>query len=303
MADLPGQGAQRSVSVNAASSYAAEARQLYVREIKEAEAQLATADIAIYPVDLTGLMSGMENSATRGGSVYLDDAVSRRAISTVSTQQANQGTMEEVALQTGGQVYKNQNEIKDGITLAVSDDKASYALGYYPENKKWDGKFRNLKVKVDQSDVRIRYRKGFYAVEPGPTKNTNYDRDVTSALGISAPATQVSFMAQAKSSGPGKVRVVFLVDAHTLTAEDTSGSKKMNVSIYASLYDANGKNLGTRGTKIDQTFDAATYQKILEQGMKVPLDMDLPVGAKEVRAAVLDGKTGFIGTASGPIAQ
>jgi len=44
----------------------------------------------------------MESSATRGGSVYLDDAVSRRAISTVSTQQANQGTMEEVALQTGG---------------------------------------------------------------------------------------------------------------------------------------------------------------------------------------------------------
>ncbi len=211
--------------------------------------------------------------------------------------------MEEVALVTGGKIYKNQNEIKDGITLAVSDDKASYSLGYYPENKKWDGKFRGLKVKVDQSDIHLRYRKGFYAVEPGPTKNTNYDREVAAALEIAAPATQVSFMAQAKATDPGKVRVVFKLDAHTLTAEDSGGSKKMNVSVYASLYDANGKNLGTRGQKIDQTFDAATYQKILDQGMIVPVDMALPAGATEVRAAVLDGKTGYIGTASGAIAQ
>jgi len=272
-------------------------------EIKDAEAQLASADIAIYPVDLTGLMSGMESSANRQGSVFNDTAVSDRAISTLSTQQTNQGTMEEIALQTGGKIYKNQNEIKDGVTLAISDDKASYSLGYYPESKKWDGKFRSLKVKVDQGDVHVRYRKGYYAVEPGPTKNTNYDRDVAAALEVGAPATQVSFMAQAKPTDPGKVRVIFLVDAHTLTAEDSGGSKKMNVSLYASLYDANGKNLGTHGTKIDQTFDAATYQKILDQGMKVPIDMALPAGATQVRAAVLDGKTGFIGTASGPIAQ
>lgn len=303
MADLPGQGAQRSVSLNAASSYAAEARQMYVREIKEAEAQLATSDIAIYPVDLTGLISGMESSATRGGSVYLDDAVSRRAISTISTQQANQGTMEEVALQTGGQVYKNQNEIKDGITLAVSDDKASYSLGYYPENKKWDGKFRSLKVRVDQADVRLRYRKGFYAMEPGPTKNGNYDRDVAAALGISAPATQVLFMAQAKPTDPGKMRVMFLVDAHTLSAEDAGGGKKMNVSLYASVYGADGRNIGTRSLKVDRTFDATTYQQLLDKGMMVPIDMDKLTAGQSLRLAVLDNKTGFIGTASGAVGQ
>ena len=303
LAELPGQGAQRSVSVNAAGSLAAEARHLHAQEIKDAEAQLASADIAIYPVDLTGLMSGMEGSAASQGSVYSDTAISGRALATLSNQQSNQATMEEVALQTGGRAYKNQNEIMDGITLATSDDKASYSLGYYPENKKWDGKFRSLKVKVDQSDTHLRYRKGFFAVEAGPTKNTNYDQDVAAALGIGAPATQVWFMAQAKPTDPGKVRVVFLVDAHTLSAEDSGGSKKMNVSLYASLYDANGRNLGTGGTKIDQAFDAATYQKILDQGMRVPIEMNLPAGAKEVRAAVLDGKTGFIGTASGPIAQ
>ena len=301
LADLPGTGRQRSVSVNAAGAYASEARQLHGEQIKEAESQLASADIAIYPVDLTGLMSGMEGSANRGGSAYSDTAVTDRVIAGLSSQQASQETMREVAAQTGGKAYVNQNEIKDGIMLAVADEKASYTLGYYPENKKWDGKFRSLKVKLDEHDTQLRYRKGFYAIEPAHEKNANFEQDVAAALEVNAPATQVSFMAQAKPTDPGKMRVVFLVDAHSLSVEDAGGGKKMNVIMYASVYDRQGKNLETRSTKIDRSFDAATYQQILAKGMMVPIDMDIPAGGQELRLAVLDNKTGFIGTATGPL--
>jgi VWFA-related protein len=304
LADLPGQGRQRSVSVNAAGSSAAEARQLYDPEIKKAESDLASAGIAIYPVDLTGLMSGMESSATGGGSVYNDKILVDRAGGKLSAQRESQGTMEEVAAQTGGKAYINQNEIKDGVTLAVSDEKASYTLGYYSENKKWDGKYRSLKVKVDQPDIHLRHRKGFYAVDSAPAKNANFESDVAAALELGAPSTQVSFMAQAKPTDPGKMRVVFLVDAHTLTAEDVSGGKRsMNVNLYASIYSASGKSMETRSTKVDRTFDAATYQQILDKGMLVPIDMEIPAGAQQLRLAVLDNKTGFIGTASGGIGQ
>jgi hypothetical protein len=211
--------------------------------------------------------------------------------------------MEEVASETGGKAYINQNEIKDGVSLAVSDEKASYSLGYYPENKKWDGKMRNIKVKVAQGDTQLRYRKGYFAVEPGPTKDHNYEQDVAAALQVDAPATQVSFMAQAKPAGPGKIHVVFLVDAHTLTAEDSGGSKKMNVSLYATIWGSADKSLAARSIKVDKAFDAATYQQILDHGMMVPIDMDIPAGGTEVRLAVLDNKTGFIGTVSGPLGQ
>ena len=303
LADLPGQGRQRSVSVNSAGAYAAEARQLHGQDIKEAESELANTNIAIYPVDVTGLISGMENSASQQGSVYNDAAISGRALGGVSAQQAAQDTMREIALQTGGKAYINQNEIKDGITLAVSDEKASYSLGYYPENKKWDGKFRSLKIKVDQGDTQVRYRKGYYALDPAQDKKANFEQEVAAVLELGVPATQVSFMAQAKPTDPGKLRVIFLVDAHTLTAEDAGGGKKMNVILYASVYSADGKNVGTRSLKVDRTFDAATYQQLLDKGMMVPIDMDIPAGGKELRLAVLDNKTGFIGTVSGPFGQ
>jgi hypothetical protein len=303
LADLPGQGAQRSVSVNAAGAYAAESRQLHGQDIKAAEAELANSNIAIYPVDLTGLMSGIESSAAQGGSVYSDSAITGRVIAGLSAQQSAQGTMREVASQTGGKAYLNQNEIKDGIALAVSDEKASYTLGYYPENKKWDGKFRNLKIKTDKSEAQLRYRKGYFALDAAQDKNGNFEHNVAAALEIGAPATQVSFMAQAKPTDPGKMRVIFLVDAHTLSAEDASGGKKMNVSLYASVYGADGKNMGTRSIKVDRTFDAATYQQLLDKGMMVPIDMDKPSGSQSLRLAVLDNKTGFIGTASGAVGQ
>jgi VWFA-related protein len=275
LADLPSMANVRNDAINnAAGNGLSQQRALHNQEIRHAQFALASAGIAVYPVDMRGIMtSGIDVSSA--------------------------SSLQELAKQTGGKAYVNQNEIKNGIALAVSDEKASYELGYYPENKKWDGKFRSLKVKLDQGDREIRYRKGYFALDPAQVKNPNFESDVAEALEFTEPATQVSFMAQTKPTDRGKIRVTFLVDAHTLSAEDTSGGKKMKVSLYASAYNANGKNLGTRTIKVDRVFDSATYQQILDKGMMVPIDMEVPAGTKQLRLAVLDNQTGSIGTATG----
>ena len=306
LADLPAQGHARSVNVNAGGSLAAEQRALHNQEIRDAESRLAGANIAIYPVDLHGLISGQEGMAAVSAAHSTDihgAALANAALAQSNSLVASQGTMREVAAETGGRAYMNENEIRQGVALASADGQASYVLGYYPENKKWDGKYRSIKIKVAQSDTEVRYRKGYFALDSATEKNANFENDVANALQIGAPATQVLFMAQAKPTDPGKVRVVFLVDAHTLSADDAGGGKKMNVSMYASIYNRQGKSLGTRSTKVDRTFDAATYQMILDKGMMVPIDMDVPAGGQELRLAVLDNKTGFIGTANGPLGQ
>jgi VWFA-related protein len=278
MADLPSIR-QRSVSSNSAGSTFAEQRMLDVPEIKQAEANLASSGIAIYPVDMRGIMSsGIDINTTFA--------------------------LQDLAAETGGKAYTNQNEIKDGIALAVSDENASYSLGYYPENKKWDGKFRAIKIKLDRGDTEVRYRKGYFALDPTLNKNWKPELEAVGALQMTGPATQVSFMAQVKSTNPGKAQVVFLVDAHTLSTEDTSGGKKMSVSFYAGVYDANGKNLGgARSIKVEHTFDAATLQQVLDKGLMVPLDIEAPADGKQVHLVVLDNRTGFLGTVSGPLGQ
>jgi VWFA-related protein len=278
MADLPNVK-QKSVGTIGTGSALSEQRMLHVEEIKQTEASLASAGIAIYPIDMRGIM-------------------------TTGIDVNNTFALQDLAAETGGKAYTNQNEIKDGIELAVADEDASYAIGYYPENKKWDGKFRAIKVKLDRGDTEVRYRRGYFALDPTVDKNWKPEQEVAGALQLDGPATQVSFMAQVKPTDPGKARIVFLVDAHTLSTEDTSGGKKVNVSFYASVYNSNGKNLGgARTIKVEHTFDAATLQQVMDKGLMVPLDIEAPADGKEVRLVVLDNKTGLIGTVSGPLTQ
>jgi len=304
MADLPSVR-QKSADTNAVGALASGQREMHSSQIREVESELASASIAIYPVDLNGLVSGMEGSADQGGggNKYADTGVSDTATSQVSSLEASHATMEEVAAQTGGKAYINQNEIKDGIALAASDEKASYAVGYYPENKKWDGKLRTIKVKIARGDVHLRYRKGYFAIEPRPAKEHNYEQDVAAALQVDAPATQVIFMAQAKPSDPGKMTVVFLIDARTLTAEDVGIGKKISANLYATIWGSGDKSLAERTIMVDKSFDSATYLQMIEHGMTASIEVEIPAGGKELRLAVLDNQSGSIGTVSGALGQ
>jgi VWFA-related protein len=292
---------QLELGTRAAGSMAGVERTGHAQEIREASAQLASAQIAIYPIDARGLMSGMEatsddlpsrqfHNTSENASVRMSDAV------------ADQETMREIARETGGVAYVNQNEIKEGVVAAMADSGNSYTLGYYPEDKKWDGKYRSIKVKLNRDGVDARYRRGYFAIDPAASKGRNPEQGAAEALQDSAPDTLVTFSAQVKPAGGGKLGVDFLVDAHTLSAEDVSGgNKKFNVVLYAACFSSDGKMLGNQSLKVDQAFDAGTYLQILEKGMLLHLDLKPPAGASQLRMAVEDNRTGHTGSLTAPL--
>ena len=211
--------------------------------------------------------------------------------------------MREIAAETGGKAYMNQNEVSEGVAAAISDNAATYTLGYYPDNKKWDGKYRSLKVKLNK-DAQLRYRKGYYAIDPTQDKNRDSDALVAEALQQPIAATQVSFKAQVKPVDKTKAIVVFLVDGHTITAADASGGKKkLDVDFYAAIYAPDGKMIANRSTKVAQEISDEQYQHILQPGMISQLPIDLPAGKNQLRLAVRDNKTGNVGTLDVPLEQ
>jgi len=266
----------RRVAQHAAGTLAEQFRQAHAEEIREVAARLASAQVAVYPVDARGL--------------------------SISTNIDSQETMRDMARETGGRAYVNQNEIKVGVERAFADESAAYTIAYYPENKKYDGKYRSIKVKVKSGGVEIQHRHGYYAIDPTQMKGYNPQQEVAAALGDAAPATMVSFMAQVKppatNSVPGKLGVTFLVDASTLTAEDAGGGKHMNAVFYATIFSPTGKRVADNTQRVDQTFDANTYQQILQKGMVLHMDMDPQPG--QIRLAVQDARTGLVGTIIAP---
>ena len=268
--DLPSMDTRR-VEEHASGNYAATFRASHAEEIRETASRLASAQVAVYPVDARGL--------------------------SISTSIDSQETMREMARETGGRAYVNQNEIKVGVERAFADEAAAYTIGYYPENKKYDNKYRSVKVKVKRDGVEVQSRRGYYAIDPTQIKGYNAQQQVTSALADIVPSTLVSFKAQVKpasaNSTPGKTGVTFLVDASTLSAEDAPGGKRLHVDFYANIY-SGGKIVATGGKKIDQVFDANTYQQIVQHGLATHLDLDPKPG--QLRLAVQDARTGMVGT-------
>ncbi len=268
----------RRVGEHSSGNYASTFRELHAEEIRETGARLSSAQVAVYPVDARGL--------------------------SLSLATDSQETMREVARETGGRAYVNQNEIKVGVERAFQDELAAYTVAYYPDNKKYDGKYRQIKVKVKRDGVDVQNRHGYYAIDPTQIKGYNPQAEVVSALGDAVPSTLVAFSAQVKPPSANlvkdKIGVTFLVDANTLSAEDSSGGKHLNVAMYATLYSPAGKILANRSQKVDQSFDAPTYQKILQQGLMLHMDLDPQPGNNQLRLAVQDGRTGLVGTIDAP---
>jgi hypothetical protein len=240
-------------------------------------ARLSSAQVALYPIDARGL--------------------------SISTDQDSQETMREMARETGGRAYVNQNEVRVGVERAFEDQSATYTLGYYPENRKWDGKYRSIKLKLKRDGVEVQNRRGYFAVDETQIKGYSPEQEVASALNDVVPATLVGFSARIRppSANSGKVGIDFLVDASTLSAEDASGGKKLNVAFYATMFSPQGKMLASRSQKVDQAFNADTYQQIIQHGMMLHLDLDSQPGNSQLRLAVQDNRTGAVGTILAPV--
>jgi VWFA-related protein len=276
--DLPSLNTRRA-DQHASGNYAATARGLHAQEIRETAARLSSSQIAIYPVDARGL--------------------------TLSTDTDPQESMREIARETGGRAYVNQNEIKIGVERAFQDQVAAYTVGYYPDNKKYDGKYRNIKVKVKRDGIDVQNRRGYFAIDPTQTKGYDPQQEVAKATTDVVSSTLVAFTAQVvpASANKGKVGVTFLVDASSLSVEDSSGGKHLNVVFYATTFAPDGKMGTSVSKKVDQSFDDKTYQQILQHGLLLHMDMDPPPPNSSVHLAVQDGRTGLVGTIKAPITQ
>jgi VWFA-related protein len=76
--------------------------------------------------------------------------------------------LKKLAEATGGRML----EVKGIDKLEAALDEISdelhhqYSLGYYPENKNWDGKLRKIQISAGEKGYKVYARKGYYANRP-----------------------------------------------------------------------------------------------------------------------------------------
>jgi Ca-activated chloride channel homolog len=85
--------------------------------------------------------------------------------------------LQKFAEMTGGQAYfpKSLDEVEDLVKDIAHDLRNHYTIGYTPSNRKLDGSWREIRVKVNPpknvSKVTVRTKQGYYAPQPEPVSN------------------------------------------------------------------------------------------------------------------------------------
>ena len=119
-----------------------------------------TADIAnrnntsFYMVDPRGLATGEFDSSQ----VPIDMRTDYRILREL------QDTLHVLADETDGRAIVNRNNLLPGLAQIVSDQSAYYLLGYTSSAAPTDGEFHEIDVEVLRDDVRVRARRGYYAL-------------------------------------------------------------------------------------------------------------------------------------------
>jgi VWFA-related protein len=75
------------------------------------------------------------------------------------------GTAKKLAEETGGRAYffRDERKLAEAFDEIAEELRTQYQLGYYPQNRLRDGRFRRLKVETTVRGHRIQARKGYYA--------------------------------------------------------------------------------------------------------------------------------------------
>ncbi|QMV19280.1 VWA domain-containing protein [Granulicella sp. 5B5] len=167
--------------------------------LRAATNEASKANMAIYTVDSRGLQAlppvgDASKGSLRGNSAYSGGAATAQLASNYQSQE----TLGTLAADTGGKFFSDSNDFGPAFQQVQKDTEAYYILGFHSTNKREDGSYRHLTVKIDRPDVKLEYRPGYYAPADFMHQKTE-DRELalTEQMRSDLPATDVAVYLQA----------------------------------------------------------------------------------------------------------
>jgi VWFA-related protein len=82
-------------------------------------------------------------------------------------QDIREGGLRELAISTGGSLFRNSNDLSGGLDRMDREMRTYYLLSYHAKNDNLDGQFRQIRVALKNSNLTVRARSGYYAIPPG----------------------------------------------------------------------------------------------------------------------------------------
>jgi VWFA-related protein len=243
------------------------------------------ARLAIYTIDPRGLQNHSPG--------VLDDPSGQRVFESVATE-------------SGGKMFFNRNDVDVAVNESVNDGASYYTLSYYPANRDWNGKLRNLKVTLAAPGLVARTRTGYYATPDAAPTDPKIDAEITEA--VKNPLTYrglgLSVSYKVLPGNPRTARFAVAVNRHDL-GWDTTPNGDRRCQIMLDAMSVSGKELIAKNEvkALQGIVEAKKFDKQMDKPMIFTFTGDLPPNAVRLRIVVRDSKTGNIGSANLAVTQ
>ena len=256
----------------------------YLALIQKVSDAMMAAQIAVYPIDAAGV-----------------GRISRLEAFT---------TMRSMAERTGGRTFANQNDLNTSIRNSMDDGSTYYTLAYYPDDKNRDGKFRRIEVKTTHAGANLRYRLGYYALDPKLESRQNEDAkklgtEFMQALMLDSPSsTAVLFHATVQPATQGqKVQVNFAIDPHTLSyVEKEGGVQQASLGCAIVAFTEKRSLVRDEINNVVGKVKAEEFPKLMRSNFPCQCTIDLKPGKYVLRLGVVDKVSKQMGTTTASVA-
>jgi VWFA-related protein len=278
--------------------------------IEQTAALLTAAQLAVYPIDVSGLANpgtGIDISTSTATLSNFDlgsesqTATLRQTATTWDTHEA----MGDIARQTGGHAFYGNNDVKYALSHAMDEGASYYTLAYVPANRDFNGKYRKLEVKVTHPGVQLTYRRGYY---PLPETQAGADRAaaaMASALKLAVPQYTMLLVKVQVLPPDGERKTVsidYAVDASDIAFADGPDQRKLaTVDFVATAWDRDLKLAAHKADTMSATLRPEPFQQIMNSGLPFHQELDLKPGSYTIRVGVLDRNNQKIGTVDVPL--
>ena len=199
----------------------------------------------------------------------------------------------DLALDTGGLSFHDNNDLGEGLRQIVAAPAAYYLLAFVPQNLKYDGHFHSVRVQLaEKNKYTIQARKGFYAPKHGETPEEVAARDIQDALfsqeeqhGLPVGLQTQFYKTDATDA---KLAVLAHVDLAHVRFDKANGRNDNDLTIVAALFDRNGNFITGTQKVIQMKLRDETLARLSQTGVTVRTNFDVKPGEYVVRLVVRD---------------
>lgn len=208
-----------------------------------------------------------------------------------------ENSLYEIASGTGGEVFRNANDLGGQLDRLMSQTSRVYVLAFRPDHADKEGKFHELKVKVAVAGARVSARAGYFE-RKGFKQLTPLERNLSAAdvianeIPVRDIRTRVLATPFATSEAVAAVPVLLEIPGADFLEGEKGDRTGLEIYVYANDQDNRLADYFVQTVGVDLT---KSREKLMAGGFKYYGQLLLPPGAYRLRALVRNADTGRMG--------